>query len=528
MYRDRLPVTDDREPEPRRPPASPLSTPHAVLALQRTAGNAAVARAIATANAPAAAPAIDWEHIWEELLMAEDGMPTGNTLRLIGELGRAIPVLGAVTGAAADATGAWQDLYGPHWAYEAPWTHALVGIRGGLNGLNNLWGHVNYAAQLIQDLVVAGTGGTAAPATGTVNVCLSFAKGLADLGLATVDGTVVVMSMYNALKATPPTPGHPEFDAWMDLALGYSANMGGDVIGAFFDGLDGMTAGAAHTSTLKTAANWILEVYPLSRRVFDMIVGQLQGQLNLRGGDMAQGTVDATIWTLEKMREAHIVGRELIGRATGAAGELAVQAAAVGAALLDGKDPVTFIREQGATLACDIRTRLEALTGLEAGTANAAAGSAQVLTGVGDLRTALAQLQAEDLGPVRFAIDAATAMAGDVLATVEANATELGMIMELVAEQARVQRERLTGLLADIEDDLRDAGDLEELFERLIEDALAAAGIEAEVDLSVVSAAWEDAGVWIEQMLADFEARRAGEPSPGVDEAGIRNAPTLG
>jgi hypothetical protein len=100
--------------------------------------------------------------------------------------------------------------------------------------------------------------------------------------------------------------------------------------------------------------------------------------------------------------------------------------------------------------------------------------------------------------------------------------------MELVAEQARVQRERLTGLLADIEDDLRDAGDLEELFERLIEDALAAAGIEAEVDLSVVSAAWEDAGVWIEQMLADFEARRAGEPSPGVDEAGIRNAPTLG
>jgi hypothetical protein len=526
VYIDRLPVTEAREPEQRRS-TPPLTTPHAVLALQQTAGNAAVARALAAASAPAVTPAVVWERIWDELLMAEDGMPTGNTLRLIGELGRAIPVLGAITGAAADGTGAWQDLYGPHWAYEAPWTHTLVGIRGGLNGLNNLWGHVNYAGQLIQDLVVAGSGGTAAPITGTVNMCLSFAKGLADLGMATVDGTIVVMSMYNGLKSTPPTPGHPEFDAWMDLALGFSANMGGDVIGAFFDGLDGLTAGAAHSTTLKTAANWIVEVEPLARRVFDIIVGQLQGQLNVRGGDMAKGTVDAAIWTLDKMHEAHIVGSELIGRATGAAGELAVQAAAVGAALLDGKDPVTFIREQGATLAGDIRTRLEALTGLEAAGTNAAASSAQVLTGVGDLRMALAQLQGEDLGPARFALDAATAIAEETLATVEANATELGVFMELVADQARVQGERLTGLLADIEDDLREADDLEDLFERLIEDALAAAGIEADVDLSVVSAAWDDAGRWIEEMLVDFEAQRDGAPSPGVDEAGIRGAPTL-
>ena len=75
---------------------------------------------------------------------------------------------------------------------------------------------------------------------------------------------------------------------------------------------------------------------------------------------MAKGTVDAAIWTLDRMREAHTVGSELIGRATGAAGELAAQAAAVGAALLDGKDPVTFIREQAATLAGDIRARLAA------------------------------------------------------------------------------------------------------------------------------------------------------------------------
>ena len=526
MYLDRVPVTEAREPARQRPPAP--ASPHAVLALQRTVGNAAVARALAAANAPAAAPAVDWEHIWEELLMAEDGMPTGNTLRLIGELGRAIPLLGAGTGLAADATAAWQDLYGPHWAFEAPITHTLVAIRGGLNGLNNFWGHLNYAAQLIQDIAAGGTAGAAVPFTATVNEGLSLAKGIVDLGMATVDGGIVVMSTWNALQSTPPTPGHPEFDAWMDLALGYVANMGGDVIGAFFDGLDALTAGAAHGSTLKTAAAWIQDVDPLARKVFDIIVGQLQGQLNVRGGDAVKGSVDVAIWTMEKMREAHIVGSELIGRATGAAGELAVKAAEVGAALLDGKDPFVFVREQAATLANDMRTRIEALAGLEAGSANAAATTGQVLAGVGDLRAVLAQLQSEDFGLAQPALDAATAMAEEALATVEANATEIGQFMELVAEQARTQVERLTGLLADIEQDLATADGMEELFERLIEDALAAAGVEADIDLGVVSAAWGDAGRWIEEMLADLEAQRAGEPSPGVDEAGIRNAPRLG
>lgn len=525
MYLERLPVT--REPEQRRREAPPPATPHAVLALQRTAGNAAVARAIAAANAPAAIPATGFEYLWEEFLMAEDGMPTLNTVRVIGELGRAIPGVGAITGLAADATGAWQDLYGDHWAYEAPWTHALIGIRGGLNGLNNLWGHINYAAQVIQDLLATGTAGAAAPATGTVNACLSFAKGLADLGMATVDGTIVVMSTYNALKSTPPTPGHPEFDAWMDLALGFSANMGGDVIGAFFDGLDGMTAGAAHTTTLRTAANSLLKLEPAARRGFDILVGQLQGQLNVRGGEMAQSTVDAALWTLERMREAHMVGSELFHHATDAARDLAIQAGMFAASLLDGKDPVTFIREQAATLAGDITSRLEALSRLEAAGGDAAAFSAQVLTGVADLRSALAELQNEDLGPARLALNAITSMAENTLATIEANATELGLLMGLVVEQARVQRERLTELLAGIENDLRQADDLVDLFERLIEDALAAAGVDADIDLTVVTTAWEDLGRWIDEMVADFEARRDGRPSPGVDEQGIRNAPVL-
>ena len=139
----------------------------------------------------------------------------------------------------------------------------------------------------------------------------------------------------------------------------------------------------------------------------------------------------------------------------------------------------------------------------------------------------LAQLRSEDFGLAQPAFDAATAVAEEALATVEANATEIGAFMELVAEQARTQVERLTGLLADIEQDLATADGMEELFERLIEDALAAAGIETDVDLSVVIAAWGDAGRWIEEMLADLEAQRAGERSPGVDAAGIRGAPRL-
>ena len=120
-------------------------------------------------------------------------------------------------------------------------------------------------------------------------------------------------------------------------------------------------------------------------------------------------------------------------------------------------------------------------------------------------------------------------MAEEALATVEANATEIGVFMELVAEQARTQVERLTGLLADIEQDLATADGMEGLFERLIDGCTRCRRRRGRASTSASSArrgATPAAGS--RRCWPTLEAQRAGEPSPGVDEAGIRNAPRLG
>jgi hypothetical protein len=262
VYLERLPANGSPEPQPepgrlRPQPAPARLSPQSVLALQRTAGNAAVGRALArepaAATAPAAAPAggVDWATVWDSVLYIENGVPTANFFRQIGELGRIVPLIGAMSGAAADTIQMGQDLFGPTWEYEAPWTRGLLALRGAINICNNGLGHFNYVMQLAQDVLAPASGGTASPFTGGLNIGLALLKLVIDTAQVSVDSVITTMAHWNAYKSGPPAPGNQEeFDAWKALAVNYEANIVGDVVGMVFDGLDAVTAGIGHGNTI--------------------------------------------------------------------------------------------------------------------------------------------------------------------------------------------------------------------------------------------------------------------------------------
>ena len=555
-----------------------------MLALQRSAGNAAVGRALAREPAAAAAPPAatpgggDWSTVWDSVLYIENGVPTANFFRQIGELGRIVPLVGAMSGAAADTIQMGQDLFGPTWEYEAPWTRALLALRGGINICNNGLGHFTYVMQLTQDVLAPSTGGTASPFTGGLNIGLALLKLVVDTAQVSVDSVITTMAHWNAYKTGPPAPGNQEeFDAWMGLAINYEANIVGDVVGMVFDGLDAVTAGIGHGNTIDDIVGFFEDIDDVGRAVFAWIVMTLEGQLNLRGGDALQGVhdiesspavarvplgrevsadsvaLDAAIVTLGQMQGAHRTGDELMGEAAGMIGEVAARADEVATAMLDGQDPFAWVREQATGAVDQISARIGMLGGLALAGTNSAATTDAVLANVAEARAALEALEVpEDLGVdlgegmladageavlgagadlagqgLQAALDTAKATAFEALDTVEANAGEIGEFMKLLAEQSTRQVAELEAMLARLEEALGRTENFEDMFETLVEQALAAAGIEADVDFDDLRAAWADAGVWIDEMLADFESRRAGGPALPVNEQAIRNAPQL-
>ena len=573
MYLERLPAnpTPRHQEEPGRLPAPAPArlSPQAVIALQRSAGNAAVSRALAREPAPVQAQATpsgdDWSHVWDSVVFLENGVPTANFFRQIGELGRIVPLFGGLSGAAADTITIGQDLFGPTWQYEAPITHTLLVFRGVVNLLNNALGHLNYVSQLTQDAVAPASGGTASPFTLAVNEVLALIKFLADVLQATVDSTITTFALWNAYQVGPPAPGNQEqFDAWMDLAINYEANLFGDVVGMVFDAFDAVSAGAAHANTVSEIATFFEEMDVVGRAVFDWIVMELQGQLNLRGGDALEGIVndivpppavalDGAIFTLRQMQGAHQTGDQLLGDASGMIGDLAARANEVATGLLDGQDPFAFVREQCTGAVDHLSTRIAALSELGQAGANSAETTDSVLVQAAQARAALEGLEVpQDLGVdlgegmladageavlgagaelagqgIQSALNVAKQTAFDALDVVEQNAGEIGDFMRLLAEQSARQTTELEAMLARLEEALGRSENFEKLFETLIEQALSVAGVEADVDLDALHMAWDDAGRWIDEMLADFESRRDGGPPLPVDEAAIRSAPRL-
>ena len=205
VYLERLPANGSPEqheepgrlrPQTAAPQAPAQFSPQAVLALQRSAGNAAVGRALAREPAAAAAPAAttpgagDWSTVWDSVLYIENGVPTANFFRQIGELGRIVPLFGAMSGAAADTI---QLRPGP--------LRADVGVRGAVDarapGVAGRDQHLQQRPralqlllmQLTQDVLAPSSGGTASPFTGGLNIALALLKLVVDTAQASVDST---------------------------------------------------------------------------------------------------------------------------------------------------------------------------------------------------------------------------------------------------------------------------------------------------------------------------------------------------
>jgi hypothetical protein len=218
-------------------------------------------------------------------------------------------------------------------------------------------------------------------------------------------------------------------------------------------------------------------------------------------------------------------------QATGAVGELHARIATLGQLAEGGTNSAAtcesilgYVDQTRSVLAAlEVPTELglaapELGEGLLADAGEAVLGAGAELASHG-ASAALAQLQG--------ALDSARGMLLEGLDALAADADEIGRFMALLAEQSERQAAELAAMLARLEEALARTENFETLFETLIEQSLAVAGIAVDVDLDALRAAWSDAGRWIEDLLADFLSRRDGGPALPVDEDAIRSGPQL-
>lgn len=412
------------------------------------------------AGAPAGGE-IDWPAFW-----ADD---TLNSIRQVGEVTRVIPFVGLATGGASDLINAGQDLFGATWQYEAPIAHTLIGLRSGVNLLNNGYGHVIYVAQMIQDGLLASV--VAAEAVPVSAGIISTAEGIKvpiDLGQEMLDFLIEVTALTNAAIAAPPSE---EAEAWLQLGESYLANVMTDFMTLILDSFDGLTGGAAQGSILLQIGNWLKAVGPAVKTFIMAAAGALVGQWNVRGGGLitggrqaAVGTVDRSVarapaagmlareggddaltragWTLalielQRMRLGYDIGDAIVTAAADSVGEHAAAAEELATVLLDGQEPFAAAKEAGLQVFSGMRTRIAMLGELELFGTTGAEKTQGVIDGVADARISLDEVQIPDielpdvdLGEGVFA-DTAEAVVG-----VGSDLAESGI--GLVIDQARV------------------------------------------------------------------------------------------
>jgi hypothetical protein len=178
--------------------------------------------------------------------------------RMALEFTRIIPGWGALTGLAADVTGAYQDMKAiPTGSF--PLTEALILTRSIVNAANNVVGHLKYVTELCQD-GLAGSAVFAAfiPVSATAIELEALVKVYLDAVLFMLDAGVELGALYNQSLADPKSQ---EFKDWQGLIDGYQANLIGDVVGTVLDVIALSSAGAANTGAIKQ----VTAMFPLGR-----------------------------------------------------------------------------------------------------------------------------------------------------------------------------------------------------------------------------------------------------------------------
>jgi hypothetical protein len=292
-------------PEPAPPRPVPL-TPAAILQLQRSAGNRAVAGVLAR-QAPAGAPEAEapdpaliafCKAVWPDDLASQ--------VRLVLEPTRLVPAVGLVGGGVADLIGAGQDLLSVpvgdilrselnagKLAYGGL-VGASIALRSVVNIANNAVGHLEMAPNVAVALglsatiaeAASGVGAPAAVVTGAatgVPIALSEALGFIKIALST--GTAG-LDLIVALEAAGGVLLFPDdADEWWSLGYGYLANVGGDLLGMLNDALGLATGGGSQPGAVSQALASAMGIAKTLGKVFLTFSVPFGMIWNVRGGD---------------------------------------------------------------------------------------------------------------------------------------------------------------------------------------------------------------------------------------------------
>src|SRR5215210_7999085 len=362
-----------------------------VSALQRSAGNQAVARLVAPplfiARQPAPAPAptasppspaapgstsapagpqvgtpnpptaanpssgISWDTIWEG--------ENPNIIRTFLEVARLYPGWGLLAGGAADLMNAKQD-FNQIQGEDAPEIKAFMAGRHAVAILNNGLGHVIYVVELVQDIATASVVGAEVDAiTVPLNEILLGVKVGVDSVQFLADFGLTCAAQYRSMKAPPGPAGAASRSAWDGMVANYEANLVGDLVGGIFDIIDLSSAGFSNAQPVKQGAKAVKATFDVAKLVKGLVKSVLQGWFGVWGGKaferkaplggvhgIAERAAGGVILNeLQMMKACYTVGDMMIGAA---ADHIAKQLAELDQAAtiaLGGKDPFITARD---------------------------------------------------------------------------------------------------------------------------------------------------------------------------------------
>jgi hypothetical protein len=558
-------------------PVVPLiaAGPAQVLALQRAAGNQAVAHLMlarepaATASAPGApaAPAaapqtptgptpqdpssgVDWAAFFDT--------PGPSLIRTSLEVTRGFPVAGLVTGGISDAVNAVQDLLSVESVAPPELLAAMAG-RHTIAILNSELGHVIYCVEIVQDIATASVVGAEVDAvTVPLNELLLIAKGVVDGFQTGLDVVLLVEAKY--AKANHALPGdHAAQDAWQGMIDNYEANILGDLAGVALDAYDFATLGFGNAQVIKQGALTAKHVWELTGFVRSMVSTVLQNWWNIWGGNVVGGLKDpgavastvagaVMVQELQKMRTAYALGDLMIDETAEQLGELKSELELRAQAMLDGRDPFLAARDAAveglgameAQIADLGEMQVLSTDGAEkAATVDEACGQALALLDtlvlpeldlpdveLGEGAAADLAEDALNLGGmvVDAGLDAMMARLGDQielikgtlrapLETVRANAAEMGEFLQLLADESAAMLAEAEERLARMREQLAKCDDFEDVVDTLLDQMADVLGMEEGFEIQDVRDAWAQLGVDIDEALIWAEGLRDGVES---------------
>src|SRR5829696_2581424 len=383
-----------------------------VSALQRSAGNQAVARlvapplfvarqphpapapgvsppapaapgattappgpAVGTPNPPTAAnpsSGIDWDAIWEG--------ENPNIIRSFLEVARLYPGWGLLAGGAADLMNAKQD-FNQIQGEDAPEIKAFMAGRHAVAILNNGLGHVIYVVQLVQDIATASVVGAEVDAVTIplnelllgIKVGVDSVQFLADFGLTCA-------AQYRSMKAPPGPAGAASRAAWDGMVANYEANLVGDLVGGIFDIIDLSSAGFSNAQPVKQGAKAVKATFDTAKLVKGLIKSVLQGWFGVWGGKAFErgapgggvhGLVERAaggviLQELQAMKACYTVGDMMISAAADHIAKQMTELNQAATIALGGRDPFIAARDAAVEGLGHVEARIGDLAQMQA------------------------------------------------------------------------------------------------------------------------------------------------------------------